>query len=309
MKNRKIIKHNIEYFIISSFLLFGRIMPRKQGLKVFSKLGILGFYVMKKDRQKALENLALAFPDAPDIFRRSMARAMFKSIACNFFEFIKIQNADTAKILHLVDKTDGWENFDKAYSRGRGLICITGHIGCWELMAAYVCKRGYPVAVVARRLWLEKLQNRLAAIRESFGVKSIDRDQSPRVLVDFLGSKGVTGILIDQNTRLKGIYVPFFNKPAHTASGIAKLACITNAMVLPIAIFLNSDLKHEIKILDPIDPASISGSKDERIETLTALFTKAVETLIRIDPKQWVWFHDRWRRREEDVEIEYAASN
>jgi KDO2-lipid IV(A) lauroyltransferase len=33
---------------------------------------------------------------------------------------------------------------------------------------------------------------------------------------------------------------------------------------------------------------------------LTAQFTAAIEAAIRRSPREWVWWHERWRRRPTD---------
>jgi KDO2-lipid IV(A) lauroyltransferase len=77
-----------------------------------------------------------------------------------------------------------------------------------------------------------------------------------------------------------------------------------------MADFLGRDGKHTIQVLPPIMPPETSGDKAAVVEKLTTECSLAVEQLIRIDPKQWVWFHHRWREPEDEREsnVELAAS-
>jgi len=293
--------------LIKILMRIGRIMPRKLGFRIFAFLGAFSARLFAGERERAVNNLAIAFPQAPAAFRRGLARAVFKSAAMNCFEFIQLGKSSGDRIIERVE-VEGLCHLESAYGRRRGVIAVTGHIGCWELLGARIRQLGYPLTVVARRLWIKRLDEELVAIRESYGVKSIDRDENPRRLLDVLRKKEVLGVLLDQHTRVGGIYVPFFDRPAYTPSGMAKLACITGAIVVPMAIFMQRNFTHKITILEPIDPSSIDGTKDERVERLTWLTNQALETLIRIDPKQWVWFHDRWREPKRE-ELEYAVAN
>jgi KDO2-lipid IV(A) lauroyltransferase len=102
-------------------------------------------------------------------------------------------------------------------------------------------------------------------------------------------------VLIDQHTSVSGAYVPFFNRPAFTPTGVAKLSCLTGAPILPMADFLKANGKHVIQVLPPIFPPEKVTDKKTTVERITAECSLAVEQLIRLDPKQWVWFHHRWR--------------
>ena len=113
-----------------------------------------------------------------------------------------------------------------------------------------------------------------------------------------LRNNGIIAALIDQHTRVSGVYVPFFDKPAHTPTGVARLALTTGTPILPMAIYMTKARRHAIRILPAIEPPHDIADKDEQTEILTERCSRAVEELIRYDPKQWVWFHRRWREPE-----------
>jgi KDO2-lipid IV(A) lauroyltransferase len=153
----------------------------------------------------------------------------------------------------------------------------------------------------------QRLDEELVAIRASVGVTTIDRDSSPREMIKSLRRGEILGVLIDQHTDVGGMYVPFFEKPAFTPTGVAKLACLTGAPIVPMADFLNANGKHTIQVLPPIVPPDVVTDKSATVERLTKECSLAVEQLIRIDPKQWVWFHHRWREPE-GTDVENTAT-
>lgn len=308
MKTAKIVKRSLEYGLIRSSMELARILPRDRGIELFSAFGAVSANLFKESMNRAVHNLGIAFPRAPAPVRKGMARAMFKEIGKNCFDFIKLSGSSDERIRSFVDRIDGLEYFDEAVRRGRGVLSVTGHIGCWELMAACMRAHGYPVTVVARKLWLEKLNEKIIEMRRSVGVRTLDRDCNPRRMVEVLERGEVLGMLIDQNTRVGGIYVPFFDRPAHTPCGVAKLACMTGAAIVPMAIYLRRNKRHRIRILRPLQPEETAGSKEHRVEVLTRACSRAIEELIRFDPKQWIWFHDRWKS-DKRAEIHYAQFN
>lgn len=284
-----------------------RLTPRRLGHRLFSALGALMGRLLRKDRRRAMDNLAIAFPESHPVLRNAMTTAMFKNLGRNVFDFLNLKDATPGKLASLVESVQGMEWFEQAVARGRGVIVITGHIGCWELMPPYFASLGYHTAVVGRRMKDPKLDDQLVAVRASVGVTTIDRDSSPREMVGSLRRGEILGVLIDQHTDVGGMYVPFFEKPAFTPTGVAKLACITGSPIVPMADFLNRDGKHTIRVLPPIVPPDVITNKLATVEELTAECSLAVEQLIRIDPKQWVWFHHRWREPGK-TDVEHTAN-
>jgi KDO2-lipid IV(A) lauroyltransferase len=276
-------------------------------LWLFSGLGGVAGKLYTKDRKRAVENLAIAFPESNRMVREAMATAMYKNLGRNIFDFINLKDASRDRLASLVDAVEGMESFEKAFAVDRGVIVITGHIGCWELMPPYFTSLGYRVSVVARKMKDARLDDELVSIRTSVGVATVDRNSNPREMIKPLKRREILGVLIDQHTDVGGMYVPFFNRPAFTPTGVAKLACLTGSPIVPMADYLNRDGKHTIRVLPPIYPPEIVGDKESTVERLTAECSLAVEQLIRIDPKQWVWFHHRWREPEK-VDVEYAAN-
>lgn len=307
MRVRKKIKRSLEFVLVWLVMTVARTLPRQIGHRVFGFLGTSACRMFSRDRRRAVENLGVAFPEAHHLVREAMAKAMFKSLGRNAYEFFNLEDATPDELAKIVTRVDGIENFTDAHRAGNGVIVITGHIGCWEVMPAYFVSIGYPVSVVARRMKVPRLNARLVGIRESFGVETLDRDDSARRMIEVLRRGDVLGVLIDQHTAVAGTYVPFFGKPAFTPTAVAKLAMITGAPIVPMAPFLNRRGRHEIRVLPKVELAP--GYEDDReraVIALTARCSLAVEKLIRMDPTQWVWFHNRWREVE-TVDMGYAV--
>ena len=295
MKKRKKFKRNLEVLAIDGVTAAARALPRGIGLGVFSAVGAVGGRLFRKARERAVRNLAVAFPDVPRSVRGALAAAMFKTLGRNFYEFLRLEGSSPERLANLVERIEGRENLDAAMSAGKGLIAITGHIGCWELLAGYFATHGYQLNVVGRELWEKRLNEKLLRVRESMGYRTIDRDTGGKEVIRALREKQVVAVLIDQHTRVSGVYVPFFDCPAHTPVGVAKLAVATGAPILPMAIYMRRSGRHEIRILPAIDIPEGTQDKEALFVEITRRCSKAVEELIRYDPKQWVWFHDRWR--------------
>lgn len=309
VRSRKKIKRAAEVAAVESLMTLARLTPRRAGQAAFARIGALGGRIFAKDRERAVRNLAIAFPEAPEPVRRALAAAMFQTLGRNVYEFLRLDHASSETLRSRVARIEGMENFLEAHREGHGVIVITGHIGCWEMMPAHFVAIGFPVSVIARRMKVARLNDRLVAVRKSFGVDTIDRDDNPRRMFEPLRRGEILGVLIDQHTRVAGMWVPFFNRLAHTPTAVAKIALASKAPIVPMADFLGRDGRHVIRVLPAIRPRE-GADKKEMVREITTKCSRAVEQLIRLDPKQWVWFHERWREPEDQeagIEAMYAA--
>ncbi|MEO7794558.1 MAG: lysophospholipid acyltransferase family protein, partial [Thermoanaerobaculia bacterium] len=172
------------------------------------------------------------------------------------------------------------------------IVIVTGHCGNWELLAAALNQRGLGMLVVAREIDEPGLQTMLLDLRARFGTRTIVRGTpgAARALLGALRGAGALGMLIDQDTKVEGVFVEFFGRPAWTPVGAAELALRFDAVVLPTFIVRRPDGTHEATIHPELAlPAAPTAA--------TALMTAAIEAQIRSHPEQWVWLHRRWRRQ------------
>jgi KDO2-lipid IV(A) lauroyltransferase len=268
-----------------------RPLPRGVLRRVGHGLGTLAWWLGGRDRRRALEHLALALPELSADERRRLARACFRHQGVNLAEMLHFLSSDCAEVERWVD-VEGWEEVEAQRAAGRPILIVTGHCGNWELLAALINCRGLRMAVVARRLDDAETQELLLALRGRFGTETIERGEAgaARRLLRVLRDGGALGMLIDQDTRVEGVWVPFFGHDAYTPVGAAKIALKQNAAVIPTFIERRPDGRHLARFHPalelPDDPVAA-----------TALMTRAIEDQVRRVPEQWVWIHRRWRRR------------
>ncbi|MEO8277070.1 MAG: lysophospholipid acyltransferase family protein [Thermoanaerobaculia bacterium] len=254
-------------------------------------IGKLGWHLSRRDRRRTLDHLSIAFPELRPPERTALARNVFAHLGELLGECLYLRHRDADEIPRHVTLT-GWEHVEKARAGGRPTVIVTGHCGNWELLAAALNVRGLGMLVVARELEEPGLQTMLLDLRARFGTRTIVRGTSgaARALLGALRGAGALGMLIDQDTKVDGVFVDFFGRSAWTPVGAAELALRFNAAVLPTFIARQADGSHQAEIHPeltlPADPLAA-----------TALMTRAIENQIRKFPEQWVWLHRRWRRR------------
>jgi KDO2-lipid IV(A) lauroyltransferase len=173
---------------------------------------------------------------------------------------------------------------------------ITAHLGPWERLAAALVAEGFPLTTPVRTSYDPRLEVLLhAPLRRNRGVHAIDREApgTPRALVRALRAGEVAGFLVDLNTRVASVCVPFFGVDAWTPSGPARLALRTGAPVVSAFATRAGIVVSEVRAAS--EP--LSSVSDEDVLALTRAMTEHVERAIAREPERWIWMHDRFGER------------
>lgn len=260
-------------------------------------LGAIAWRILRTERRRAVEHLALAFPEETIRRREEIAREVFRHLGIVLVEVLRIVGGAGGELVGRV-RWVGRERLEEAAARGKGVVLVTGHCGNWELLGAATVAAGFPLTVVARGMKDPGLEERALELRKRGGMATAVRDTagSARALLGALRSGGCLGVLIDQDIDAEGEFVPFFGRAAWTPAGAAVLALRRGAPLLPILSRRIGPGLHEIEVFDELVPDA--GLSDrEAAADLTARASAVIEAWIRRDPAQWVWMHRRWKRR------------
>jgi KDO2-lipid IV(A) lauroyltransferase len=276
------------------FVLFlAKLMPYRFGVWVGGFLGGIGYYVLRRERKRALEHLSAVFLDRGEGWVRRTARASFVHLGKSLLELILI----TPDRLPRIARVEGRESIERAVARGKGTVCFTGHIGNWELSGAVIAL-AKPMSVVAAPLEPEPLNDLIVKLRNRVGMTVILRGRpgASRELIRVFKENRMLGLLIDQDTDVEGAFVDFMGRPAWTPTAAASMAFKFGSPVLFGFAHRDSDGRHTITVEGPIELIR-TGDEQKDIVANTALFTKMIEETIMKNPEQWVWMHRRWRRK------------
>jgi KDO2-lipid IV(A) lauroyltransferase len=248
-------------------------------------------------RHVGMRNLALAFPEKTRRERARILRGVFTSLGRQLAEvclFPKYTLENVGKVVVY----DGFENFERALARDKGVLFLTAHLGAWELSAFTHSLYGHPLRIVMRPLdnvYLDRLMRRY---RTMHGNSTVDKDDFVRGLLSAMKAGETVGILMDTNmTPPQGVFANFFGIPACTASGLARIALRTDAAVVPGFTIWDPGLRKYRLRFDPALKLIRTGNDDADVLANTALFTKVIEDYVRKYPDQWLWVHRRWKTR------------
>ncbi len=159
----------------------------------------------------------MALPKTSKRERGKILRGVFRTLGRQLADFCQFSSY-TPKNIESLAVYDGFENFQIAESRGKGVLFLTAHLGGWEIGSFAHALYGHPMQVVMRPLdnpYLDKLVRRSRTLHEN---RTFEKDEFARGLLAAMRKGETVGLLMDQNmTPPQGIFVNFFGIPAYTA--------------------------------------------------------------------------------------------
>jgi KDO2-lipid IV(A) lauroyltransferase len=196
---------------------------------------------------------------------------------------------------------DGEALLRAASQAGKGFIFVTGHLGSWELLARRIVRAGVPAIVIAARSWDRRLDDMVEAFRLRGGLPTLFREDPSggRTLLRALRDGKALGILIDQDTKVQSLFVPFFGHLAATPRAAADLALRFGCPVFVGWSRRRGPRAGDGYVLEvepvPYDPSP--ADKEAEALRITAACTARMEQAIRQAPSEWVWMHRRWKTK------------
>lgn len=243
-----------------------------------------------------MRNLELAFPEKSRSERKQILHGVFTSLGRHVAEVCLFPRYTRENVSQTV-VYEGFENYERALGRGKGVLFLTGHLGAWELSAFAHSIYGHPLKIVMRPLDNPYLDRMARLYRTMHGNKAVDKDFA-RGLIDAMRKGETVGVLMDTNMIVsQGVFVDFFGHQACTATGVARLALKTDAAVVPGFTIWDPVLQKYRLRFDPAVELVRTKDREADVVANTQLFTKVLEDYIRRYPDQWLWVHRRWKTR------------
>ena len=275
-------------------LAAARLLPRRLLLNLGSAAGRMAYFVDGRHRRIALGNLRLAYgPSLGDREARRINRKCWRHFGRITFDSLTFPRLTASSVGTLV-RYEGLEHIREAYTRGKGVILFSGHYGHWELVALMQGYLGLPLALVTRPLDNPYLESMLGSLRDRSGNLIIHKRSAVRAMVRALHAGIGVAIVIDQDARDKGVFVPFFGRPASTTPTLALLALKTGAAVVPVFSVPQPDGTYRVVYEPPVEIPG-TGEHDAAVMCVTARCMAIIERWVRRQPELWLWMHRRWK--------------
>ncbi len=193
-----------------------------------------------------------------------------------------------ATVLAGVRRRIGWEHVEAAHAQGKGVIFLTPHLGCFEMVGLYIAQH-YPMTSMyrpPRQAFLDRLM--LRGRQRGHATLAPADLGGVRLLLKALKRGESIGILPDQAPgNGEGVWVPFFGRPAYTMTLFGRLLTASKAPVI---------LCHGVRLPHgrgyDLYFAPLVFDLEQAVEPQ---LNAALERLIRSCPEQYLWSYNRYK--------------
>jgi KDO2-lipid IV(A) lauroyltransferase len=295
-KRRKGIKYQFIYWFVKFLIAVSNLLPRSVWLGYCGWLGKVYYFFSGKTRRVVQKHLSMAFPEKSSTEIMQLSKNVFKMLGKNAGEILRASKIETLPQLEKILVTHGIENYEEANKKGKGVIFLTCHMGAFDLQVTNMALRGLNPNIIGTPLKDRRLNDLLWKYRNQHGAIAIERGKETFRMIKVLKSGGSLALLIDQDTKVKTVFVNFFGIQAATPVGATMMAMKTGASVVPTYVHLADDGLQHMHIL-PAVPMRITDNEEEDMIYNTQVLTSLIEGWIRKYPDQWVWMHKRWKTR------------
>ena len=289
MKIIKIIKYFFEFFFILIFFFIFKIL----GYKLASNLGakIIGLFgPLFRPKKRILSNITKSLKDINDNDAKNILNNMWSNYGRILSDYVFIKDFRNSNLDSFLT-VEGLDILNKIKQTNEPVIFVSGHFNNFELMAMQIEKSGINVAAIYRPLnniFLNK-------IMENIRIKYICKNQikkglsGTRELLQYFKKNHSIALMIDQRVT-EGIKINFYERLAFTTTIPAQLVKKYKCKVVPIYIERINKFNYKMCVNSPL-----TFSETSTIENITADLNNWLEKMIRKNPSQWIWSHDRWK--------------
>ena len=191
----------------------------------------------------------------------------------------------------------GWEHFNAAHARGKGVLLVTPHLGNWEFGGAFLVEHGFKLLVLTQPEPDEQLTALRQNSRTQRGVETLvvaNHDTFAFVeIIKRLQAGAIVALLVDRPPARTAVNVKLFGRDFPASIAAAELARASGCAILPSYI-VRAPEGYRAQILPEIvyDRAAI-GQREQRIQLVQQIL-RAFEPVIRENATQWYHFVPVW---------------
>lgn len=251
-------------------------------------LGRLTYAASAQYAARTRENLRQADLTLDEVAFQKTLSATIVETGKSITELAWIWGRPYHEVVANVQECKGLEHIAAAQARGKGVIFLTPHLGCFEISALYAAQR-VPITVLYRPPRLRWLEDVMRSGRERGQAKLAKADVSGvRLLFKALKRGEAIGLLPDQvPSQGEGEWVDFFGRPAYTMTLVGRLAESSGATVL---IAYSERLLHGQGYVIHVEPLALDFA-----QPVPRQINAALEQAIRACPAQYLWSYNRYK--------------
>ena len=270
-------------------------MPFPMRMRVADAFGVLFYHFSTTYSANVEHNVRQVLgPDVSEAEVAACVKSIFRTSARNFVDLLVMPRWNDAHFLNVLDVVEGdFSIVRDALALGKGVIFVTGHVGCFDFIGQALRSNGFPLTIVTGRTTSRFVFDGVTHLRSAHGNLLVEPTPSGvRRAYRTVRQNGCAVIVSDRDFFQNGRPIDFFGKRTTLPPGAVRIARDTGAMVVPV-ISHRKGKRHGIQILDPF---TIDKTRDidQDLDTGLRRIASALEYGIRSHVEQWAMFQRVW---------------
>lgn len=287
-------KNQLEYIIFILFSRFFRLIGLNLSRKFSLVLTFFFFYIVPLRKKVVLKNLQIAYPKNSLSAIKKSAFRIYKSFAITLVELLYLPYMKRQEIIDAVECVNP-ELIIEKYNEGKGIILLSSHYGNWEFIAISVALQvKIPFSVIVKPLRNTYVYDWINRARTKLGNEIVPLGISIRKTYQTLKEKKIVAMVADQRGPREGVRVNFFGREVSVYTGPAALALKTGSPIIFGIPVRQKNYKYRTVLVE-ISRSDLPESDENKIKEISQRHTSYLEKMIRENPEQWLWMHDRWK--------------
>ncbi len=287
----------LQYLVVRFLAMLATVLPVEVSHRIACGFGTLSYWILRKRRKIALENISSALGNSlPERRKKEIARSAFQNAALSMMELFTVEKIKKEAPTRF--ELFGNEFLEEAVLKEHGVVLVMSHLGPWEdrSFLPYFTKR--PWSVVVKNIKNPYLDKAIDAMRRVMTVNPISKDSSVRAVLQELKAGHGVAILVDQWAGDEGLWIDFFGTKTSTTSIPARFSEKTGCALISAYCLRKSPGHYEIHVEKPVahnmDQPGWEG-------TVTKDLNQVLERQILAHPEQWLWGHRRWKNKPDNL--------
>ena len=295
-KQKRKVSHLLE--VVGAVIFF--FLCRLLGLDLSSRFGgFLGERIgpLFRRNKVARQNIKRALIELNDEEVEEVLRMMWRNAGRAFGEYPHLSKFCKQKYLARMELVISPQLKETLEEMKGKCFFFSAHLTNWELMPIIPIRlSGSRGVEIYQRLANPYINRWVKSIRQKITLAhQVERNSGVRDIVRYI-KKGYSFTVLTDQKMLSGEWNWFFHQPAQTSEFAANVALKYDYMLIPVHIKRIDEkgkTKFQMIIEDPLEVRR-SGDREADIQRMTQQINYCLEVLIREQPENWLWLHNRW---------------
>jgi KDO2-lipid IV(A) lauroyltransferase len=268
-------------------------LPYRWQMRIGRSFGRITYRLSPKLRHITEINIKLCFPAMSHAEQETLIKKNFESLGIGIIETAMAWWIPNRRLLKQCDmQIHGDKYFQEALAAGKGIILLSPHFTCLEMIGRMISSEYKVVAMYRphKNPLLAFIQKRF---RRRYHIQHIAKHRMRAVLNTFKENLAVWYAYDIDAGEKRSVFAPFFGIPTASITAISRIAALTGAMVVPIDFRRKENgWGYEVNVY----PA-LTHFPGEDFSADAARLNKHIENAVRKNPEQYIWQYKRFKTR------------